>query len=72
MVTGIQSLQFFFYESEVEYMSKAFIKKSVDDILIAVILYFYDLNSTKSRLSNRKLGMVIKSFFNQGLQFYFV
>ena len=38
-------------------------KKSVNDFFIAVLLHFYDLNylnSTKSRLSNQKSGIVPK------------
>ena len=46
MVTGMQFLQFFFYESQVEYLIKALIKerKNVNDFFIAVLLYLYDLN----------------------------
>ena len=33
-------------------------RKKVNDFFIAVLLHFYDLNSTKSRLSNQKSGMV--------------
>ena len=38
-------------------------KKSANDFFIAVLLHFYDLkylNSTKSRLSDKKSGMVPK------------
>ena len=31
-------------------------KKRTNDFFIAVLLLFYDLNSTKSRLSNQKSG----------------
>ena len=56
-------LKFFFYESQVEYLKKAFTKekKNFNDFFIDVLLHFYDLNylnSTKSRFSNKKSGMV--------------
>ena len=54
-----------FYESQEEYLRKAFTKekkrkKIVNDFFIAVSLLFYVLNYllTKSRLSNQKSGMV--------------
>ena len=55
-----------FYESQVEYLRKSFIKeknlkKSVNDFIIAVLLHFYDLNYlnlTKSWLSYQKSGLV--------------
>ena len=52
-------LKFFFYESQVEYLKKG--KKKFNDFFIDVLLHFYDLNylnSTKSRFSNKKSGMV--------------
>ena len=58
-------LKILFYESQVEYLRKAFTKKRkkeiVNDIFIAVLLRLYDLNyliSTKSRLSNQKSDMM--------------
>ena len=52
-----------FYESQEEYLRKAFTKqkkeKKFNDFFIAVLLHFYDLNylnSTKSRLSHQKSG----------------
>ena len=61
MVAGMQSFKKN-YESQVEYLRKAFTKeKNLNDFFIAVLLHFYDQNyqnSTKSRLSNKKLDMV--------------
>ena len=75
MVTGMYFLKFYFYESqedipEKHLQKKKDKKKNVNGFFIAVLLHFYDLNSTKSRLSNQKSGMVlevtlilIKSYF---------
>ena len=58
-------LKILFYESQVEYLRKAFTKKRRkkigNDIFIAVLLRLYDQNyliSTKSQLSNKKLIIV--------------
>ena len=65
MVTVMQFSQFFFYESQVQELRKAFTKKksSDNDPFIAVLLLFYDLkyiNSIKNRFSNKKLVIVPK------------
>ena len=67
MVTVMQFSQFFFYESQIKELRKAFTKEiknlSANDIFISVLLHFYDLkyiNSTKNRFSNKKSGMVPK------------
>ena len=61
MVTVIQFLQFFFYESQVEQLRKSItkekLKKIANDFFIAVLLHFYDLkyqNLTKKRLSKNQ------------------
>ena len=47
------------YESQVEYVRKALKKKKKYYCFIAVLLLFFnDLKSTKSRLSNKKSGKV--------------
>ena len=51
--------------SHVDYLRKAFIKNN--NLFIVVLLHFYDLNnlnSKKSRLPNKKLGMVPKVIKN--------
>ena len=65
MVTGMYFLKFYFYESqedipEKHLQKKKDKKKNVNGFFIAVLLHFYDLNSTKSRLSNQKSGMVLE------------
>ena len=54
-----------FYESQEEYLRKEFTKekerKNANDFFYCYLIHFYDLNylnSTKSRLSNQKSGMV--------------
>ena len=66
MVTVLQFCQFFLWISskitkKIYFQNKKIKKKSANDIFLAVLLHFYDLeylNLTKSRLSNQKSGMV--------------
>ena len=68
MVTVMQFSQFFFYESQLKELRKAFKKEKKNFKLLLTFLllfyyFFYDLkyiNSPKKRFSNKKSGIVPK------------
>ena len=77
MVTGMDFLKLCFLWVSRRYLRKALAKekweKNVNNFFIAVLLHYYDLNylnSTKSQLSNQKLGIVLKVTLIQNSKIY--